>query len=79
VFDALNLPAVVNEAAVQTLLLNQDRCVLLLMLLWWWCMGEAAACFVWCAVCVPQSGFVVCAPPPPHTQTHVCLHNTASL
>jgi hypothetical protein len=25
VFDALNLPAVINENAVQTLLLNQDR------------------------------------------------------
>lgn len=28
-FDAVNLPAVVNENAVQTLLLNQDRCVAL--------------------------------------------------
>jgi hypothetical protein len=26
VFDALNVPAVINENAVQTLLLNQDRC-----------------------------------------------------
>jgi hypothetical protein len=25
VFDALNLPAVINENAIQTLLLNQDR------------------------------------------------------
>jgi hypothetical protein len=66
VFDALNVPALVNELAAQALLVNQDRCTKNFYLVYDNTTAEWSRCavlFVCAAVCVSARASALQTPP----------------